>query len=116
MGQKKIKRSKTSVPEVDPNLDEVDEDRAMEFDLDEGSKEIIIVHHYRRKWGDEVDADIDHIYTIDEAADLVNILIRMIEDLKKMIIEERNALLVEKATPTPIEGNPMQGPNNIEGK
>jgi hypothetical protein len=115
VGQKKIKRSKTGQPAIDPNLEEVGEDRAMEFDIDEDTKEIIIVHHYRRKWGDEVDADIDHIYTIEEAGDLIRVLSNMIEDVKKLINEERNALLVEKATPKPIEGNPLQGPNNIEG-
>jgi len=116
MGQKKIKRKPTGSPIIDPKLDEVDEDRAMEFDIDEESKEIIIVHHYRRKWGDEMDGDIDHIYTIEEAGELIGVLAHMIEDVKKMIAAERDALLVEKATPIPIEGNPLQGPNNIEGK
>jgi hypothetical protein len=118
MGQKKIKRSKTGVAAVDPKLDEVSEDRAMEFEIDEETKEIIIVHHYRRKWGDEFDADIDHMYTIEEAGELVGVLIHMIDDVQKLKIAERDMKLVEveKRTPEPIEGNPLQGPNNIEGK
>jgi hypothetical protein len=117
---KKIKRKPTGMPYVDPMLDKVDEDRAMEFDIDEETKEIIIVHHYRRKWGDEMDADIDHIYTIEEAGELISVLVNMIETVKNMdemnMVAIRDALLVEKSTPTPIEGNPMQGPNAIEGK
>jgi hypothetical protein len=118
MGQKKIKRSKTGSTEVDPNLAEVDEERAMEFDIDEEEKEIVLVHHYRRKWGDEVDADIDHLYTVEAAEELVSVLIRMIEELKRLKIIERDERLLQisKLTPIPIEGNPLQGPNNIEGK
>jgi len=118
MGQKKIKRSKTSAPEVDPNLAEVDEERAMEFEIDEEEKEIVLVHHYRRKWGDELEGDVDHIYSVREAEELVGILVQMIHEVKQLIINERDAKLLEiaKATLTPIEGNPLQGPNNIEGK
>ena len=105
---KKIKRSKTGAPAVDPNLDEVDEDRAMEFDIDEESKEIIILHHYRRKWGDEFDADVDHIYTVEEAGSLISVLLNLIEEVKHMMAIERDALLVEKSTPIPIEKNPLK--------
>jgi len=118
MGQKKIKRSKTGLPPVDPQLDEVEEERAFEIQIDEQDKEIVLMHHYRRKWGDEFDSDIDHCLNIQEASELVGALIGAIEVLKKLMIAERDALLVdiEKRTPEPIEGNPLQGPNNIEGK
>lgn len=112
---KKIKRKPIGSPYIDPNLEEVGEDRGMEFDIDEETKEIIIVHHYRRKWGDDFDADIDHMYTIEEAGQLINVLVNMIEDVNKIIMIERDEILVKKSTPIPIEGNPLQGPNNIEG-
>jgi hypothetical protein len=112
---KKIKRSKTGAPAVDPNLEDVGEDRAMEFDIDEETKEIIIVHHYRRKWGDEFDSDTEHIYTLSEVKDLVSILIRLMDEVQRMMVAERDALLIHKSTPNLIEGNPLQGPKNIEG-
>lgn len=116
MGQKKIKRSKTGMTEIDPRLEEVEEDRAFEIELDEEEKEIVLVHHYRRKWGDELEGDVEHCLNIQEADDLIGALVNGVEILKKIIIAENNALLIEKSTPAPIEGNPLRGPNNIEGK
>lgn len=116
MGQKKIKRSKTGPPAVDPQLDEVDEERAFEIQIDEEEKEIVLTHHYRRKWGDEFDADIDHCLNIEEASEFVAALLGAIDVLNKIAIVERDTVLVEKSTPRPIEGNPMQGPKNIDEK
>jgi hypothetical protein len=106
---KKIKRKPTGPPMVDPKLEEVGEDRAFEIELDEETNEIIFVYHYRRKWGDDMDGDVEHGLNMEEAMEMVNVMITMIDETKKR-------LLVEKATPIPIEGNPMQGPQNIEGK
>jgi hypothetical protein len=106
---KKIKRKPIGAPYVDPELEEVGEDRAFEMELDEETNEILFVHHYRRKWGDEFDSDVEHGLNMEEAAEVVNVMINMMDEVKKK-------LLVEKVTLTPIEGNPMQGPQNIEGK
>ena len=107
---KKIKkRGKVSEEYVDPELEEVSDDRGFEVELDEETNEIIFVHHYRRKWGDEFEADTEHALNMDEAGELIGVMVSMMEHVK-------SKLLVEKSTPTPIEGNPMQGPQNIEGK
>jgi hypothetical protein len=110
MGQKKIKkRGKSSGEYVDPNLDEVDEDRGFEVELDEESNEIVFIYHYRRKWEDQFDADIEHILNMEEANSLIGAMLNMIEIVK-------NKVIVEKSTPIPVEGNPAQGPNYTEGK
>ena len=107
---KKIKkRAKVSGEYVDPELEEVSDDRGFEVELDEDTNEIIFVHHYRRKWGDEFEADTEHALNMDEAGELIGVMVSMMEHVK-------SKLLVEKSTPTPIEGNPMQGPNMTEGK
>jgi hypothetical protein len=109
MGHKKIKRKPTGSPIIDPNLEEVDEERAFEIELDEESKEVVLVHHYRHAWGDEMDADVEHVLNIEEASDLIGALINGIEVLKKLKEAEKMQVLVEKKTPEPIEGNPMRG-------
>jgi len=101
---KKIKRSKTGAPAVDPNLEEVEEERAFEIELDEESNEILFVHHYRRMWGDGFDSDIEHVFTVEEARQMVVVLMKMIDDIRTNAM--RN--IEEKATPTPIEKNPLR--------
>lgn len=98
---KKIKRKPTGAPYVDPELEEVGEERAFEIELDEDTKEILFVHHYRRQWGDEFDADVEHGLNMEEAMEVVNVMINMMDAMKKLTIEE-------KATPEPVEGNPMK--------
>jgi hypothetical protein len=114
MGQKKIKRSKVEGTYVDPELEEVDEERAFEIEADEETNEILLVHHYRRKWGDDFDSDVEHGLNLQEAKNLVSVILRWIdmeETRLKSIIG-----IPDKSTPIPIEGNPMQGPNNLDGK
>ena len=108
MGQKKIKRSKTNTPTVDPKLEEVGEERAFEIEIDEEEKEVVLVHHYRRKWGDELEGDVEHCMTIEETGELIAALINCVDELQKLEATEKEALLVHKATPTPIENNPMK--------
>lgn len=103
---KKIKRSKTGAPAVDPNLEEVDEERAFEIELDEDNNEILFVHHYRRMWGDGFDSDIEHVFTVEEASQMVVVLMKMIDDIRTNVMIEKGH--VEKATPTPIEKNPLK--------
>ena len=98
---KKIKRKPTGAAYIDPELEEVGEERAFEIELDENTKEILFVHHYRRIWGDEFDADVEHGLNMEEAMEVVNALLNMIEVVKKNTIDE-------KSTPIPVEGNPMK--------
>jgi len=99
---KKIKRRENQgASYVDPRLEEVDEDRAFEMELDEETEEAIFVHHYRRKWGDEFDADIEHVFNMEETNKIVVVLLNMMETIKKKH-------LVEKSLVIPPEGNPMQ--------
>lgn len=109
---KKIKRSKTEGTYVDPNLEEVEEDRAFEIEYDEETNEILLVHHYRRKWGDDFEGDVEHGMNISEAKELVVVMLRLIDLMDSRL----RVTIKEKSTPIPIEGNPLQGPNNIEGK
>jgi len=109
MAKKIKKRTNTANEPVNPFLEEVEDDRAFEVELDEETNEIIFVHHYRRKWGDEFEADTEHALNMDEAGELIGVMISMMEAVKRKV-------LVEKSTPIPIEGNPLQGPQNIEGK
>jgi hypothetical protein len=101
---KKIKRKPTGTVYIDPELEEVGEERAFEIELDEETNEILMVHHYRRKWGDEMDSDVEHGLNVEEAGALVVVLL----DLIQILTDKANASLVEKATPEPIEGNPMK--------
>ena len=98
---KKIKRKPIGTPYVDPELEEVGEERAFEIELDEETNEILLVNHYRRKWGDPMDSDTEHGLNIEEASELVVVLMSMIDHIKAK-------LLVEKITPEPVEGNPMK--------
>jgi len=101
---KKIKRSKTSAPEVDPKLEEVGEERAAEIEYDEETDETIFVFHYRRIWGDEFDADVEHGYTMAETRELVTVLTDILEESKARAMT--NA--IEKSTPSVEEGNPLK--------
>ncbi len=99
---KKIKKRANIGREIpDPMLEEVDEDRAFEMELDEETNEIIFVHHYRHKWGDQFDADVEHALNMEQASEVVGTMISMMEQLK-------TNQLVFKATLEPIEGNPLR--------
>jgi hypothetical protein len=117
MGQKKIKRSKTGPPPVDPNLEEVSEDRQFEIAYDEDDNEVIIVNHYRRKWGDEMDADVEHGWNISETRAVVQTLNELIDIMLKVETDRRlfqiGDKLVEKSTPELIEGNPLKN-NSVQ--
>lgn len=108
---KKIKRN----PEMDDlakrnaaQLEDVGEERAFEVELDEETQEVVFVHHYRRKFGDDFDADVEHCMVLEEAHDLVNTLIQMVEELKKLRIAQVATMVVEKPTVELIEKNPMK--------
>lgn len=105
---KKIKRKPTEVVYVDPELEEVEEERAFEIELDEETKEIIFVHHYRRIWGDDMDADVEHGLNMEEAMEVVNVMVNMMDEVK-------NKVLIQKSTPEPVEGNPMKEGKDIGG-
>lgn len=109
---KKIKRSPVSKSPVDPELEEVSEDRAFEIEYDEETNETIIVNHYRRQWGDEFDADIEHGWSMDETREVMNTLTEIYILQQKFLVNKAVAaglVIQEKSTPAPIEGNPMQG-------
>ena len=105
---KKIKKRPISQEPVDPNLEAVEEERAFEVEFDEDDNEIIFVHHYRRKWGDGFDADVEHGLNMEEAAELIGVMTNIMEMVKKK-------LLIEKVMNTPQEGNPLQSNKNTEG-
>lgn len=104
MGKKIIKkRANTSEEVPDSMLEEVEEGRALELEEDEETNEVIFVCHYRRKWGDDFDADVEHGFDIEQAAHLAISILQIIDNIK-------NRMLIVKSTLAPIEGNPMQGP------
>jgi hypothetical protein len=103
---KKIKRSKVEGVYVDPNLEDVGEERAFEIELDEETEEILFVHHYRQKWGDGFDSDIEHGFSIEEANQIVVAMLDLIEEVQKK--RKAEIEMPEKSTPELIEGNPIK--------
>lgn len=107
-------RKKVEGAYVDPHLAKVEEPRGIEIVFDEENYEVVFVCHYRRKWGDEFDADIDHGYTLEATNRMILVLMEMVERLSLKVMEQTG--LIEKSTPEPKEGNPAQGGQNYEGK
>lgn len=115
---KKIKRNKRSNvgqqvedPNLEQDLEEVDEERAFEIEEDEETNEIVFVHHYRRKWGDDFDADVEHVMGPEEAMNMIGMVVQILDSIRARQL----LYMAQKSTLKPIEGNPMQGPNNIDG-
>lgn len=102
---KKIKKRPVSSEPVDPNLEEVGEERAFEIELDEEANEVVFVNHYRRKWDDGFDADVEHGLNLEEAKELMGVLFSMIETLERKLEVTK---LIEKSTVFPVEKNPMR--------
>ena len=50
---KKLKKMAKQI--IDLNLEEVDEEHSFEIEYDEETNEVLLVHHYRRQWGDGFD-------------------------------------------------------------
>ena len=107
---KKVKKLAKQI--IDPNLEEVDEEHSFEIEYDEETNEVLLVHHYRRQWGDGFDADVEHAYDIEQNTHLISDLMEILEQQKKKVIDFAIAkgLLIEKSTPELIEGNPGVGP------
>lgn len=103
-----MRRKKMEGMAVDPNLEEVGDNRGIGMFVNPDTKEVIFACHYRRKWGDQFDADIDHVYSLDEIKQMTITLLGFIEILSTVEVPE-------KATPVPIEGNPAQGPQEYKG-
>lgn len=106
MAKKIKKRPSTSEAPVDPNLEDVGEERAFEVELDEEAKEIVFVNHYRQKWGDGFDADVEHGLDMEEAKALMGVLFSMINAIEQKA--SLTAMLEEKSTPVLVEKNPMK--------
>ena len=107
---KKLKKMAKQI--VDPHLEEVDEEHSFEIEYDEETNEVLLVHHYRRQWGDGFDADVEHAYDIEQNTGLIRELMEVLEQQKQKVINFAIAkgLIIEKSTPELIEGNPSQGP------
>lgn len=106
MAKKIKKRPSTSIAPVDPNLEEVGEERAFEVELDEEENEVVFVNHYRQAWGDGFDADVEHGLNLDEAKQLIGVLFNMVStiELKLKAME----VMAEKSTIVPVEKNPLK--------
>jgi hypothetical protein len=110
MGQKKIKK-KMILPTNDPKLDDVDEDRQKEIFYDEDTNEVVIIHHYRRQWGDGFDADIDELLNIEENNEFIVVLLSFLERQKQYLSRMKESM--EKNLPVVStielkETNPMK--------
>ena len=107
---KKLKKIAKQI--IDPNLEEVDEEHSFEIEYDEETNEVLLVHHYRRQWGDGFDADVEHAYDIEQNTGLINELMEVLEQQKQAVINKAIAagLLIQKSTPEMIEGNPGTDP------
>jgi len=110
---KKIKKRRSDPPMhdiEDPELEVVEEDRKFEVDFDEETNEALLVYHYRRKWGDEFDADVEHALDINECNQLVLTLLSILEKQKMIIMSD----VQEKSTPELHEGNPIKESKDVE--
>ena len=84
------------------------EEEGFDIELDEETLEVVLIHHYRRKWGHELDADIEHRMNMEEAMQLVVTVLQMIEIV-------RNKVIQEKVLVVPEEGNPLQNNSEMKG-
>lgn len=112
---KKIKKQRSKISEEveDPNLDDVGEERGFEIEEDEETNEVVFVMHYRRKWGDSFDADTEHAMNYEEAGNMIGQVVSIMESIKNRVMMEQAMI---KVVPKVKEGNPMQGPQNLDGK
>lgn len=108
MAKKIKKRPSTSETPIDPNLEDVEEERAFEVELDYEANEVVFVNHYRQKWGDGFDADVEHGLNLEEAKGLMGVLFSMVEVLERKALAESGVEKVEKSTPVLVEKNPMK--------
>lgn len=106
VSSKKIKKEQQLTPTQDPNLEPVDEDRAFEIEYDEETNEVVFVMHYRRHWGDDMDADVEHGLTLEENNSLICSLMEILEVQKQKLIVQKGTVLEVKSTHDLIEGNP----------
>lgn len=104
---KKIKKQAKQIE--DPNLELIDEEHAFAIEYDEETNEAVLVHHYRRQWGDGFSADVEHGYNVEQNTNLINELLVILELQKQKVLQNAIAagLIVEKSTPELKEGNPM---------
>lgn len=111
---KKVKKQPKQVKQLkqidDPKLEQVDEEHAFEIEYDEETNEAVLVHHYRRQWGDGFDADVEHGWSIDDTQAVILELTEILELQKKKLLDQAisQGLLIQKSTPEMIEGNPLQ--------
>lgn len=110
---KKIKQQKQI---IDPQLEDVGEERAFETEFDEETNEVVIIHHYRRQWGDEFDADIEQLLNIEENTELISILMEYLGEQKKRLMLQavEQGLIVGKSTPEVKESNPMEHGEKVQ--
>lgn len=106
MSNKKVKKEQQLTPTQDPMLEPVDEDRAFEIEYDEETNEVVLVMHYRRHWGDDMDADVEHGLTLEENNSLICSLMEILEVQKQKTIIQKGTVLEVKSTPELVEGNP----------
>jgi hypothetical protein len=107
MSNEKVKKKKIA-PTEDPKLEQVDEDRSFEVEYDEETNEAVFVMHYRRHWGDEMDADVEHALTMEENNSLIVSLMEILEWQRATLLSQRGTVLEVKSTPDLTEGNPVK--------
>lgn len=108
MGNKHVKKKKGLAPTQDPYLEPVDEDREFEVEYDEETNEVVFVMHYRRHWGDDMDADVEHGLTMEDNNSLICSLMDILEVQKSRILQQQGTVLEAKSTPELVEGNPVR--------
>jgi hypothetical protein len=113
MANEKIKK-KQLTPTVDPKLEPVDEERSFEVEFDEETNEVVFVMHYRRHWGDEMDADVEHGLTLEENNHLIVTLLEYLEAQKTNLLMRRGTVMEVKSTHELVEGNPVRKYKKID--
>ena len=113
---KKLKKQVKQI--IDPNLEEVDEEHAFEIEYDEETNEAVLVHHYRRQWGDGFDSDVEHGWGIEQNSYCIQQLMGILELQKQKVLHSAMVagLVVTKSTPDMKEGNPIKSYKDVETK
>lgn len=74
---KKVEESVTSTENYDDN-----EESPFEIFLDAETNEVVIMNIYRKKWGDEIDYESEQVFTYEEAKDLLNALVKLVDEME----------------------------------
>ncbi len=82
-------------------------ERELEIEFNEETGEVIFVTVFRFAWGDPLDADIEHVLSLDEAYDLARAILEHYEKMKSKVLKEKEVSIAAEGNP--IKEHKMEG-------